>query len=194
MKLKYLLCNEYYRVHILRKGMVINMKNIVIVGFMCSGKSTVGRKLAKKINYKFIDTDQWISNEMNLSIDEIFDKKGEDYFRGLETNTVKHFSENLTNAVLSTGGGLSVRKENLTYLKEIGTIVYLKVSKNSVLKRLNPNIVRPLLEQEDREEIIEDMLNIRNPIYNDIADIVIDTNNKSIDTVVNEVMDKLSIK
>lgn len=194
MKLKYLLCNEYYRVHILRKGMVINMKNIVIVGFMCSGKSTVGRKLAKKINYKFIDTDQWISNEMNLSIDEIFDKKGEDYFRGLETNTVKHFSENLTNAVLSTGGGLSIRKENLTYLKEIGTIVYLKVSKNSVLKRLNPNIVRPLLEQEDREEIIEDMLNIRNPIYNDIADIVIDTNNKSIDTVVNEVMDKLSIK
>lgn len=174
--------------------MVINMKNIVIVGFMCSGKSTVGRKLAKKINYKFIDTDQWISNEMNLSIDEIFDKKGEDYFRGLETNTVKHFSENLTNAVLSTGGGLSIRKENLTYLKEIGTIVYLKVSKNSVLKRLNPNIVRPLLEQEDREEIIEDMLNIRNPIYNDIADIVIDTNNKSIDTVVNEVMDKLSIK
>lgn len=169
------------------------MKNIVFIGFMCSGKSTIGRILAKEIGFEFIDTDQWISQKMNLTVGEIFEAKGEDYFRKLETKTVKYFSENLNNTVLSTGGGLSIREENIPYLKEIGTVVYLKVSKDTVLERLNPNIDRPLLAVDNKEEIIENLLARRNPLYEKVADVTIDTNNKTIIAIVDEIRKLLSL-
>lgn len=169
------------------------MKNIVFIGFMCSGKSTIGRILAKEIAFEFIDTDQWISQKTNLTVGEIFESKGEDYFRKLETKTVKYFSENLNNTVLSTGGGLSIREENIPYLKEIGTVVYLKVSKDTVLERLNPNIDRPLLAVDNKEEIIENLLARRNPLYEKVADVTIDTNNKTIIAIVDEIRKLLSL-
>ncbi len=169
------------------------MKNIVFIGFMCSGKSTIGRVLAKEINYKFIDTDQWISEQMNLTIGEIFEKKGEDYFRQLETNTVKDFSEHLSNIVLSTGGGLSIRQENIPYLKEIGPIIFLSVSKDGVLERLNSDIERPLLAGDNPGKKIEALLSVRNPIYEEVADYIVDTNGKSVKDIVEEVKRLLSL-
>jgi shikimate kinase len=167
------------------------MKNIVLIGFMCSGKTTVGRSLAKKLNFDHLDTDQWIRKETNLEIAEIFERKGEDYFRNLETQTVKHFSNELRNTVLSTGGGLPIRKENASYLKKIGTVVYLQVSKETVVSRLNKNIERPLLAVKDPENKISKLLNDRNPLYEQVADITIDTNNKTIDIIVNEILEYL---
>lgn len=168
------------------------MNNIVLIGFMCSGKTTIGRLLANELDYSFIDTDYWISKETDLTIDEIFASKGEEYFRKLETETVKNFSNNLKNTVLSTGGGLSVREVNIPYLKEIGQVVYLQVSKDTVLDRLNPNVVRPLLEQDNQAERIEELLKIRRPIYEAVADIIIDTDNKSVEAVTREVRQSLS--
>ncbi len=167
------------------------MKNIVFIGFMCSGKTTIGRTLAKRQDYKFIDTDQWIRKKEKMDIGDIFEKKGEDYFRKLETKTVKHFANNLSNTVVSTGGGLSVRQENIPYLKEIGTVIYLSVSKDTVLSRLNPNIERPLLSVDDPEKRIEELLEERNPIYEKAADLIIDTNNKTISKIVDEIIERL---
>lgn len=167
------------------------MKNIVFIGFMGSGKTTIGRALAKEIYYEFIDTDQWISDKMNLTVGEIFASKGEEYFRQLETSTVKLFSNELENTVLSTGGGLSIRQENASYLKEIGTVVYLKASKNTILGRLNPNIERPLLAGPNPEERIEELLKQRNPIYEEVADLIIDTDDKSVETIVKELKERL---
>lgn len=169
------------------------MDNIVFIGFMCSGKTTVGLELAKILNYSFIDTDDWISNSVDLTISEIFDKKGEEYFRQLESDTIKQLSTKPKKLVLSTGGGLSVRKENIPYLKNVGKVIYLKVSKDTVLKRLGNNLARPLLAGDKPEERIEALLKERDPIYEEVADIIIDTNNKSIAEIINELMDLLSI-
>lgn len=169
------------------------MKNIVLIGFMCSGKSTVGRELAKEVNYKFIDTDQWISQQMNLTIGEIFAEKGENYFRQLETNTVKGFSKNLRNTVLSTGGGLSIRQENISYLKEIGAVFFLRVSKDGVLDRLNPDVERPLLAGDKKGKKVEELLAVRNPIYEKVADFIVDTNDKSVKDIVEEIKTLLSL-
>lgn len=163
------------------------MNNIVFIGFMCSGKTTIGRALAKEIDFEFIDTDKWISKQMNLTVGEIFAEKGEDYFRQLETNTVRDFSKNLSNTVLSTGGGLSIRQENIPYLKEIGTVVFLSVSKDGVLERLNPNIERPLLAGGNPGKKVEELLAVRGPIYEEVADFIVDTNDKSVMEIVEEV-------
>lgn len=163
------------------------MNNIVFIGFMCSGKTTIGRALAKEIDFEFIDTDKWISEQMNLTVGEIFAEKGEDYFRQLETNTVRDFSKNLSNTVLSTGGGLSIRQENIPYLKEIGTVVFLSVSKDGVLERLNPNIERPLLAGDNPGKKVEELLAVRGPIYEEVADFIVDTNDKSAKEIVEEV-------
>lgn len=166
-------------------------KNIVFIGFMASGKTTIGKALAEKKGYYFIDTDKWISNKMNAPISEIFDNKGEDYFRQLETNTIKKLSKSLDNTIISTGGGLSIKKENVPYLKNMGTVVFLKVSKETVISRLGKNKERPLLASENPEEKIETLLKERNPIYEQVADVIIDTNNKSIKEIADEVIKTL---
>ncbi|NMB42906.1 MAG: shikimate kinase [Clostridiales bacterium] len=169
------------------------MKNIIFIGFMCSGKSTIGRVLAKEIGFDFVDTDRWISNKANMTVGDIFKEKGEDYFRSLETQTIKEFCGTLDNTVISTGGGLPIKQENVPYLKELGRVVYLKVSRDTVIERLNPNIERPLLAVENKEEFIDELLAKRNPLYEQAADITIDTNNKSIATIVDEVRKALAI-
>lgn len=165
--------------------------NIVFIGFMASGKTTIGKSLAEKKGYSFIDTDEWISNKMNTPISEIFDKRGEEYFRQLETNTIKKLSKNFDNTIISTGGGLAIRKENARYLKDMGTVVFLKVSKEIVISRIGKNEERPLLAGEDPEKKIEALLKERNPIYEQLADVIIDTNNKSIKEIVDEVIETL---
>lgn len=169
------------------------MSNFVFIGYMFSGKSTIGKALANELSYEFIDTDQVISEETDLTIAEIFEKKGEAYFRELETKTIKNLSKNLQNTILSTGGGLSVREENIKYLKEIGTIIYLKVSKETVLERLNKDIERPLLAEENPEDKIDKMLKVRSPIYEQVADFTIDTDNKSVERITNEIKTLLSL-
>ena len=169
------------------------MKNIIFIGFMCSGKSTIGRNLAKEIGFDFVDTDKWISKKTNMTIGEIFSDMGEEYFRQLETKTIKEFCGILENAVISTGGGLPIRQENVPYLKELGTVVYLKVSRDTVIERLNPKIERPLLNVENKEEHIDKLLTKRNPLYEKAADVTIDTNNKPISAIVDEIRKLLSI-
>ncbi len=98
--------------------------NVVITGFMCSGKTSVGKKLAEKLNFDFLDTDDLIENKVGMRITEIFEKYGEPYFRELETQIIKEVSEK-DKLVISTGGGVVLREENVNNLRKNGVIINL---------------------------------------------------------------------
>jgi shikimate kinase len=169
------------------------VKNIVIIGFMAAGKTTIGKELSKKLDFDFIDTDIEIEKNEKMKISDIFEKKGEDYFRHLETNILKN-TINKKNIILSTGGGIIVRKENIPILKKIGTVIWLNGDKNTIIKHLkSSNIDRPLLrDYNNLETKIDEILSKRYDVYRQICDIEINVNDKNIQKVTSEILSKLS--
>lgn len=121
--------------------------NIFLVGMMGSGKSTVGKKLANILQYSFYDTDEMIHAHTLMPIVEIFDRLGEDYFRSLESSLLQQWSEG--SSVVSTGGGVVCRMENMEAMKKNGVVIYLKVSSTIAMKRLKDDSLRPLLQEGD---------------------------------------------
>lgn len=154
-------------------------QNIILIGYMGSGKSTVGGKAARAFDFRFLDTDVLIEEKEGCSISDIFAEKGEDYFRSLETQTIKELLFAPRGMVIATGGGLPIRKENAEILKELGIVVYLKCTVEMLLERLTGDKMRPLLAEGNLEEKIKTMLAERGPIYESVADVVIETNGKS---------------
>ncbi len=169
------------------------MGNIVLIGFMGCGKSSVGKKLAEKMDYCFCDVDRVIERDNKKSISEIFETKGEEYFRELETKTVKKLINTVNNCIISVGGGLPIKNGNGELLKKLGTVVFLKVQKNTVLKRLEYDKTRPLLASDDRDKRIEELLLYREPIYSSIADIVVEVDNKEFNQILDEICNNLNI-
>lgn len=142
------------------------MKNIILTGFMASGKTVVGKELANLTGYTFIDTDELIENETKKTINKIFEEFGEDYFRGLETEISKKVST-MQNCIVSTGGGLVLRKENLDYLKINGIIFNLSPSFDIIKNRLETaRLTRPLLQNQNYDEI-QKRFNERKPFYDE---------------------------
>lgn len=149
-------------------------KNIILCGFMGSGKTVTGKSLANRLNMDFIDIDTFIEEQEKTSINDIFEKKGEEYFRCIETKAAITLG-NLQNTVISCGGGTVLKQENLAALKQNGEVFYLSVTPETVIKRLKNNSSRPLLA-EDKEVKIKTLLKSRSPIYEGAADYVIDSN------------------
>jgi shikimate kinase len=162
------------------------MRNIVLVGFMGTGKSAVGKLLAKKLNMDFLESDEMIETREKMSVKDIFEKKGEPYFRLVEKEVVKEASSR-KNLVISAGGGAIVDEANLKTLKNSGIIICLKASPEIILKRTKDLKTRPLLNVPDPKKQIEDLLKKREPYYNK-ADYSIETDNLSVDEVVAKVM------
>lgn len=148
-------------------------KNLVLCGFMGSGKSTIGRQLSEKLGMRFIDTDTYIEQKEGMTISRIFEEKGEDYFRSLELEVCKELSK-LQGSVISTGGGTMLKDCNVKELKKNGVVFLLNVSSNTVLSRLKSDSTRPLLQREDKEKAVKNLLSQRIPLYNRAADYVID--------------------
>jgi shikimate kinase len=138
--------------------------NIILTGFMGAGKTTVGRKLANRLGYYFLDTDAYIEAQQGCKIAEIFNYAGEDAFRNLETKLLQHLL-NLQNTVVSTGGGMVLRLENRELLRQIGRVVYLKVDEKTLLQRLQSDQQRPLLQQENWQQNVCRMLQQREAYY-----------------------------
>ncbi|MCX5692939.1 MAG: shikimate kinase [Candidatus Omnitrophica bacterium] len=162
------------------------MRNIILVGFMGTGKSAAGRLLAEKLNMDFVELDEIIETREKMSIKDIFEKKGEPYFRLVEKEVAKKASSR-KNIIISAGGGAIVDEENFKNLKQSGTIICLKASPATILKRTKGLENRPLLNIPDPKKQIEELLRKREAYYNK-ADFSIETDNLSVDEVVIEII------
>ena len=154
-------------------------RNIILIGYMGSGKSTVGRKAARAVEYNFLDTDALIEKEEGMTISKLFEEKGEPYFREKETETIRKLIAEPKGNIIATGGGLPMKEGNAELLKELGTVIYLKAGTDTLMKRLSGDTARPLLKNGDLREKIETMLAIRGPVYEACADLVLQTDNMS---------------
>ena len=168
--------------------------NIVLTGFMGSGKSCVGRELAAITGMQFLDMDAEIVRETGLSINEIFSKYGEEEFRKLEHNMLVSFSDELYGTIVSTGGGVVVREDNIPYLKELGKVVYLDASDETVYERVKGDTGRPLLKDCDRETALKriaDLKSGRLVKYGRALDICISTDDKSALDIAREIVSRI---
>ena len=171
--------------------MELNSKNIVLVGPMGCGKTTVGRQLANKLNLDFFDTDHEIINKTGVSIDHIFDIEGEEGFRQRESQILESLCD-MNNIVLATGGGVILLPKNREVLRSAGVVIYLSSSVEQLFRRTAKSKTRPLLEDStDRQKTITDIVNARDKYYREVATIVIDTTGKKLNEVVNIIMSDL---
>lgn len=166
------------------------MKNIVLTGFMGTGKTTVGKILAETLGLGLVDIDSEIEKDAGMAINDIFTYFGEPRFREMETAAVKKFTVVKSTAIkiISTGGGIVLRDENMSCLRENGIIVCLMATPDIILSRLSDKDDRPLLKVPDPLAKIKELLDFRRPYY-ERADAVIDTNGKEPLAVAKEIMD-----
>ncbi|MEK7280677.1 MAG: 3-dehydroquinate synthase [Nitrospirota bacterium] len=160
-------------------------KNIVLVGFMGTGKTSVGRELARQIGYDFMDTDKMIEKQVGMSIREVFERHGEPYFREIEKGIIWGLAD-IQSSVIATGGGAIVDTDNLESLKKTGIMICLKATPDAIMKRTEGNLERPLLVNKEKLREIKRLLEIREPYYKK-ADISIDTTRMEIPQIVSEI-------
>ena len=164
--------------------------NIALIGIMGCGKSTVGKSLQNIMSdFVFVDTDELIVQKENTSINDIFENNGEDYFRNLETLILKDVLS-LDNQIISTGGGIVINPDNLLLLKQFSKVIYLKTSVNTLCERLKNDSQRPLLKNQNLQEKLNILLSQREDKYNQ-AHIIIETDNKTPDMIVKEIINCL---
>ena len=168
--------------------------SIALIGFMATGKTIIGQKLAQKLgnDYRFIETDQLIMDEAGKSIPKIFAEDGEIRFREYEIEACKKASQ-LHKVVISCGGGIVLNKINIDYLKRNSHIVLLKATAEEIYKRAmkDGQETRPVIDKEDPKKEIEKVLEFRKPFYEAAAEITINTTGKSINAIVKEIFNLL---
>jgi len=152
----------------------MSAKNIILIGPMGSGKSTIGQLVANRLNREFYDSDRYIEQKTGVDIPCIFDIEGESGFRLRETNALKELTL-LNNSVLATGGGSVLRSENRKLLQGNSYIIFLDTSVNEQMRRLQRDKKRPLLQTENPRERLENLFSQRKPIYQQLADYTVRT-------------------
>ena len=154
--------------------------NLVLIGFMGSGKSSIGRLLATKLGFHILDTDAMVVEDAGMQITEIFEWKGEEVFRDYETRTLHYLVDrNARGVVVATGGGIVTRASNLPLLHQLGFVVRLTASEEVIFERVSRNKARPLLHTPNPHETVAQLLAARAPLYEAAADYTIDTTTKS---------------
>lgn len=165
-------------------------KNIVLIGFMGTGKSSVGMKLAERLNRKFVDMDREIEKVCGMSVSDVFRRYGEIRFRSEERLMAGKLARQ-TGLVIATGGGVVLGDGNLEALQENGIIINLEAKPEYIFQRVNRKKgTRPLLKKNVTVDEIKEMLQHRQPLYQQ-AEIIVDTNNKGVDEVVEEIISYL---
>ncbi len=168
------------------------MEHIILIGFMGSGKTTIGKRLAKATGWTFTDTDERIEKAQGTSISAMFAERGEQYFRDLETDMLKTLQSEEEPLVISVGGGLPVRAENRKLMRELGKVVYLTADVETLMHRLRGDRTRPMLQSGvSLKDRIEELMAARGALYEDAADVKVATDGKSRETIVNEILDAL---
>ena len=162
-------------------------ENIVLTGFMGSGKSAVGRRVAGRLRFQFIDTDQFIVARAGMPISVIFARHGEEHFRDLETAALESLASQ-RRCVIATGGGVVMKERNRAILKALGFVVWLTASEEVIFQRVSRNDKRPLLQTEDPRATIAQLLAARRPLYESTAEFTVDTSAMSHDEAADAVI------
>ena len=166
--------------------------SITLVGLPGSGKSTVGRQLARRLQLLFLDSDHVIEERLGCSIRDYFEREGEASFRDVEESVIDELTS-LASGVLSTGGGSVLRPANRQHLRERGHVVYLRSSPDELFRRLRHDVNRPLLQVPDPLGRLRELYIMRDPLYRETAHFVIETGRPSVATLVNMIVMQLEL-
>jgi len=162
--------------------------NIALIGFMATGKTSIGRLLAERTGKSFVEMDSLITERAGKSIEDIFAGDGEASFRELEIVIVKEIADN-KNQVIACGGGVVINKINIDRIKKYATVILLEAEPEVILERaLNDKTVRPLLEGDDKMSRVKELLGFRKPLYERAADITIDTSGTDIRLITDKII------
>ena len=167
-------------------------RNIFLVGPMGAGKSTIGRHLADELHLEFFDSDQEIERRSGADITWIFDLEGEDGFRKREENVIND-STDKQGIVLATGGGSIMTKAVRNRLSARGIVVYLQTTIDKQVARTQRDKRRPLLQKDDPEKVLRELAELRNPLYEEVADYVVETDDQSARAVANQIISKIGL-
>lgn len=166
-------------------------KNILLIGFMGTGKSTVSARLKKQLGMKEVDTDKLIEKQQGMTISDIFAEKGEEAFRNMETELLRELKAE-RNLIISCGGGMALRDENAAIMKEAGTVVWLTAEPETILERVKHDDSRPLLRGNKNTKFIGDLLEKRRSKYMAAADVAVATDQRSMGEICEEIIRKVS--
>ena len=165
-------------------------QNIILVGPMGVGKTTIGRPLAKKLEMEFVDSDREIEDRTGVTINIIFEIEGEEGFRKRESAMISELTQR-KNIVLATGGGAILDESNRILMRKHGVVVYLHASVDLQLERTRSSKNRPLLMNGDPRKILQELMTEREPLYRQEADIIVNTENRSPGAVANEIAESI---
>ena len=163
------------------------MGNVILIGFMGSGKTTVGLKLSYYLRRPVIDTDKEIEREEKRTVSEIFAADGEEYFRDKETECLRKLLKETGDRIISVGGGLPLREQNRELLHRLGKVFYLRAGAETIYERLKYDTTRPLLQGDDPKGRIRTLLDARDAAYRAAADVIVDVDNKEFDRIIDEI-------
>lgn len=166
----------------------------MLIGFMGTGKTAIGREISKKIGIPFVDTDRLIEEREGKTISEIFEDEGEPYFRSLETVVLTEMTaaDDAHRAVISLGGGTPITEGNHELIRSLGCVVWLKTSLGETLERVSGNTSRPLLQCDNPTEKVKALMNSRFPIYEEVSHYAIKTTDLSISELASGIIDSAS--
>lgn len=165
---------------------------IGLIGLPGSGKSTVGRQLARRLQLPFLDSDQVIEQQLGCSIRDYFEREGEQRFRDVEESVIERLTRQ-PQAVLATGGGVVLRPGNRQHLRQRCQVVYLNSAPDELFRRLRHDLNRPLLQVADPLTRLRELHSLRDPLYRDTAHFVIETGRPSVATLVNMIVMQLEL-
>lgn len=168
-----------------------NPKNLFLIGPMGAGKSAVGRQLGRLMHLNFVDSDEEIEARTGVDIPFIFEKEGEEGFRKREVKVIDELSQR-QGIVLATGGGAVLDVESRSRLGARGFVIYLHTTVQQQLDRTQRGRNRPLLEGGDKEQILEELMAARDPLYREIADLTIETDGRRVQAVARDIVDALA--
>tara|TARA_Y100000310_G_scaffold345709_1_gene468608 strand:+ start:11923 stop:12444 length:522 start_codon:yes stop_codon:yes gene_type:complete len=166
-------------------------RNVALIGFRGTGKTQIGKRLAKRLNMKFFDTDKEIVRETGRTIPEIFEQSGESGFREIEKEVVKRVSS-MDNVCISCGGGIVLFEENIKNLKNDATIILLESDAKTIYKRIKRDRNRPALTEKEGIEEIKHLLSEREDLYQGAADYKINTSYDPLDVCVQKIIDVMN--
>jgi shikimate kinase len=164
--------------------------NIILVGLMGAGKSTIGRHLARRLNLTFYDSDKVVEERTGVSIPTIFAVEGEAGFREREEQVIAELTA-LPNTLIATGGGSVLRESNREHIKAGGTVIYLRASAEQLFQRIRHDKTRPLMQTANPMQTLRDLLKAREPLYMEVADLIMPTGKQKVNVILRDIHAKL---